>query len=313
MRGEREWRVLHFGKDQGTRIYSISNDGILKSQSSLETNAKVTYLKLTAHNNKPYRVKLSLLGKTKSYYIHQLVAKAFLPKEPGKNYVVHINHDIYDNKVSNLMWVTEKEMLTRNLHNTSHAKPFKLLPDETYKVLEIPGLLKQYAITNYGRLISFDETIEDGYVMQNAMHECGYKIWRFRVKGKYTHRLIHRLVAENFLEQPSPAHTNVVHKDYNKLNNHVSNLEWMTVTEQRRYSAQSPDAKAQRAQRIPSSVKTGKGNKLTAIKVAMLKKILNNPERKTRYKILAKQFGISEMQLHRIKTGQNWHWVTPSE
>ena len=31
--------------------------------------------------------------------------------------------------------------------------------------------------------------------------------------------------------------------------------------------------------------------------------------RKTRLKIIAKRFGVSEMQLHRIKTGENWGHV----
>jgi len=38
----------------------------------------------------------------------------------------------------------------------------------------------------------------------------------------------------------------------------------------------------------------------------LLKKKLLDPGRKTRMKILAKQFGVTEMQLHRIKTGENW-------
>ena len=37
-----------------------------------------------------------------------------------------------------------------------------------------------------------------------------------------------------------------------------------------------------------------------------LKKKLLDPNRRTRLKVLAKQFGVSEMQLHRIKTGENW-------
>jgi len=43
-----------------------------------------------------------------------------------------------------------------------------------------------------------------------------------------------------------------------------------------------------------------------------LKKIINNPQRKTRLKIIAKQFGISEMQLYRIKRGENWASVSAS-
>jgi len=38
----------------------------------------------------------------------------------------------------------------------------------------------------------------------------------------------------------------------------------------------------------------------------LLKKILLDPTRKTRMKILARQFGVSEMTLYRIKSGKNW-------
>lgn len=49
-----------------------------------------------------------------------------------------------------------------------------------------------------------------------------------------------------------------------------------------------------------------KNKKLSEIDVIRLKKKLLDPNRKTRLKILARQFGVSEMQLHRIKTGENW-------
>ena len=51
------------------------------------------------------------------------------------------------------------------------------------------------------------------------------------------------------------------------------------------------------------------GRKLTSTKVIHLKKLLNDPNRKTRIKMLAKQFGISEMQVHRIKSGENWSHI----
>jgi predicted DNA binding protein len=51
------------------------------------------------------------------------------------------------------------------------------------------------------------------------------------------------------------------------------------------------------------------GAKLTESKVRLLKKKIFDPNRKTRLKMLAKQFGISEMQLYRIKSGENWGHV----
>jgi len=41
--------------------------------------------------------------------------------------------------------------------------------------------------------------------------------------------------------------------------------------------------------------------------VRLIRKKIN--EGKTRMKMIAKQFKISEMQLYRIKVGENWGWV----
>jgi len=50
--------------------------------------------------------------------------------------------------------------------------------------------------------------------------------------------------------------------------------------------------------------------KLTETKVKLIKRKIFDPNRRTRMKMIAKQFGISEMQLYRIKSGENWGSVT---
>jgi len=52
-----------------------------------------------------------------------------------------------------------------------------------------------------------------------------------------------------------------------------------------------------------------KGVKLTETKVRLIKKRVLNPNRRTRIKIIARQFGVSEMAIYRIKSGENWGWV----
>jgi len=52
-----------------------------------------------------------------------------------------------------------------------------------------------------------------------------------------------------------------------------------------------------------------KGHKQNATQVKRLKQKIFDPSRKTRYRILAKQFNISEIQLYRIKSGENWGHV----
>jgi hypothetical protein len=45
------------------------------------------------------------------FKIHRLVAENFLERVEGKNVVHHINHNKFDNHVSNVKWTTLKESL----------------------------------------------------------------------------------------------------------------------------------------------------------------------------------------------------------
>lgn len=90
------------------------------------------------------------------------------------------------------------------------------------------GLLKSvYNITITGHLIITDKIIKP------EIHQ-GYrrKVIRWIENGvkKRKRCLLHRLVAEAFISNPSNKPC-VNHKDGDKLNNHVSNLEWCTVAE----------------------------------------------------------------------------------
>ena len=48
------------------------------------------------------------------------------------------------------------------------------------------------------------------------------------------------------------------------------------------------------------------GLKLNAKQVAAIKKTLNDKNRKITIKKLAEKFGVSEMTMYRIKSGENW-------
>jgi DNA invertase Pin-like site-specific DNA recombinase len=48
------------------------------------------------------------------------------------------------------------------------------------------------------------------------------------------------------------------------------------------------------------------GLKLSAAQVLKIKETIANPKRKLTYKQLAEKYGVSEMTLYRIKSGENW-------
>ncbi len=184
---------------------------------------------------------------------------------------------------------------------------FRSFPDEQWKEIKFePGVLKKrYAISNYGRLISFDQTMKDSTLLKGA--KLGdYVTLKVKMKGVNKSLYLHRLVAEHFIEKEHDKQKYVIHIDYNKKNNHVSNLKWACDEEMMKHKLYSPNAIEARKKLVEKRRLSHKGNKLTSTEVIRLKKKIFDPNRKTRLKILAKQFGISEMQLYRIKSGENW-------
>lgn len=61
-------------------------------------------------NNKGYlRVALSKSGVIKDFYIHRLVADAYIPNADNKPNVNHLDENPLNNNINNLEWVTQKE------------------------------------------------------------------------------------------------------------------------------------------------------------------------------------------------------------
>ena len=192
----------------------------------------------------------------------------------------------------------------------------QIFVEEYFKELELENELKfRYAISNFGRLVSFTKEIEHGRIVNGSITE-GYRIFRYRIRtGQkifYRHKFFHRLVAENFLEKTSDEQTFVLHLDHNLANDVATNLKWATKQEMLDHQRKNPKvikARKLSTKRIVAYVKKRDGYKLSTEKVISIKRLLANPKRKTLQKVIAKRFGISEMQLYRIKSGENWAHV----
>jgi len=122
--------------------------------------------------------------------------------------------------------------------------------------------------------------------------------------------LVHRIVAATYCEKPTPEHTLVAHKDFDKLNNHYTNLVWMTPNENYAHQQHSPIVIAEKATRSVTRQTSSKATKLTVTKVMLLKKLLNEGKP---IKQLVKQFKVTDTQILRIKRGENWGQVGAAE
>ena len=189
--------------------------------------------------------------------------------------------------------------------------------DEVWKQIDLgkDKLRYDYAVSNYGRIVSYSDNREEGRLLKGSLVD-GYPVFRYKqfhktdqgtiVKNKQI--FVHKLVAEYFTSDIDQEKKYVIHLGYDKLNNHIDNLKWTTKREMEQHQQMNPNVLAAREKR--KETKPYKGHKLNATQVKRLKKKIFDPNRKTRLKILAKQFGISEMQLYRIKSGENWGHVT---
>ena len=160
---------------------------------------------------------------------------------------------------------------------------------------------KKYAVSNYGRVVSYTESIETGQLLKFGLIQGYHVLSLGNNKIKYS-RCIHKLVAHYFLPEPEPEQDFVIHYDFDKLNNSVKNLQWATREEV--FMHQNHNPKVQHARK--NHTRRKKGPKLTNKSVIRLKKAINDPDRKRTYKQIAKSYGISETQLYRIKSGRDW-------
>lgn len=83
--------------------------------------------------------------------------------------------------------------------------------------------MKNYEVSNEGRV----RNSKTGRIMRTHFNEKGYEVLALRDGGRQHSKRVHRLVAEAFNDR-SDEGLEVTHRDKNRANNRLDNLEWKT-------------------------------------------------------------------------------------
>jgi hypothetical protein len=176
------------------------------------------------------------------------------------------------------------------------------LQDEEWR--QITWADKHYEVSNYGRVKSFVYDKTEGRMVRPG-NIRGFLSVSFRTNGKTKSHLVHKITAELFVPKDHDGQDTVIHLDWNKQNNHYTNLQWVTKEEAYKRMFQRIQEN-----RRKSGKKVVTSSKLKPEDVKLLKSML---KRGVKQNIIARLFSISEMQVTRIKRGENWGEIVPDE
>jgi len=163
-----------------------------------------------------------------------------------------------------------------------------------------------YQISNLRRVLSLARYIfyKNGrkyYLKEHMMSQhlnAGYYAVSVHKNGIRDELKIHRAIAEAFISNPLNL-PEVNHKDGNKLNNEISNLEWCTSRENQLHAYKIK-------LRIPTFGQEGCNAKLNDIDVYLIKILLKYLTRK----LISKMFNVSISTIDRISSGRTWLHIT---
>lgn len=128
--------------------------------------------------------------------------------------------------------------------------------------IPVVGFEGLYEVSSLGRVRSLDRvgkngensySLYKGRILNPAKGGIGYFYVHLSKDNIKTNKYIHRLVAEAFLKNPDNL-PQVNHKDENKLNNCVENLEWCTAKYNIEYSGNVKKMVKVRAEQMKKSV-----------------------------------------------------------
>lgn len=177
------------------------------------------------------------------------------------------------------------------------SKPIPDLKGEVWKPMK--NCDRKYLISSMGRIKGFYFDSVNGTIAKGK-NVNGYLALDIVFNGERKMRYMHNLVAEHFIKKPSYKNAVVIHLNWKKEDNKVSNLQW----------SKQNDASTRTAQQNKKlALKGGRYNQTSKLTKDEVIKIKEGLKKGTLQSQLATKFKISEMQISRIARGQSWSYI----
>lgn len=164
------------------------------------------------------------------------------------------------------------------------------MPGEEWK--DLPGYEGSYQVSNEGRIKSLPKKWQPRYkILKYRMQNKGYASIVFCINQVRVYKLVHVLVASLFIKNDIDG-LEVNHRDGDKWNNRVSNLEWGTH-----------QANAEHAFRTGLNKNFGENHHNSKITPEIVRDILCSARSSAE---MAQKYGIQSSVVCAIRKGKSW-------
>ena len=169
---------------------------------------------------------------------------------------------------------------------------------EIYK--DIEGYEGLYKISNQGRVLSLGNGNSNNSkerILKPLKHKNGYLKVILSKQGKIKNYLIHRLVCEAFLPNPNNL-SEINHRDEDKTNNFIQNLEWCTREYNSNYGTRTERT------RLLNTNHPNTSKKVMCVETGLIYPSTNEVQRQTGFS----KSSISMCCNGKQKTCSGFHW-----
>lgn len=145
-----------------------------------------------------------------------------------------------------------------------------------------------------------------GYILQPCLGVHGYPQVTLSRDNKRLTIPLHHVVAESFLG-PRPEKYHINHKDGNKQNAAIDNLEYCTARENQQHAVRIGLVPSENGKRIGIRGEAHPRAKLTDEKVRSIRQLLREEE--LNLSDIGRRFGVSSDLIYNIRDGKTWRHV----